>query len=58
MCEKCSEIDAMIDRYRRIGQRITDRAFSERAKERIAELEAAKAGCGIVQPRSNDRSTS
>ena len=57
MCEKCSEIDVMIDRYRRIGQRISDQVFRDRAKERIAELEAAKAGCHdqLIQSASSDR---
>ena len=43
MCEKCEEMDKTIERYRRITERILDPAFVDRAKELIAELEAAKA---------------
>jgi len=45
MCEKCSQIDAMISRYRRLQQRVPDQLFRDRSEKRIAELHAAKAAC-------------
>jgi hypothetical protein len=42
MCEKCTEIDKTIQRYRRILLAIDDRLTVDRTREMIADLEAQK----------------
>jgi len=42
MCAKCSEIDVLIARYRRLGSGIGDPQTSKSAMDLIAELEARK----------------
>jgi hypothetical protein len=42
MCEKCTEIDKTIQRYRRILLAIDDRLAVDRTREMIADLEAQK----------------
>jgi hypothetical protein len=43
MCEKCAEIDILIERYRRVKCSISDQLTIEKAREVIAELEVQKA---------------
>src|ERR1700759_4206197 len=43
MCEKCSEIELTIDRFRSIKCSVSDQLTVERAQEVIADLEAQKA---------------
>jgi hypothetical protein len=42
MCDKCSEIDKTIERYRRILLAIGDQVTIDRARELIGDLEAQK----------------
>jgi hypothetical protein len=43
MCEKCTEIDRMIERYRRILLAVSDEITVERTKQLIADLRDQKA---------------
>jgi hypothetical protein len=43
MCEKCTDIDNTIERYRRILLAIGDQLTIDRTKEMIADLQAQKA---------------
>jgi hypothetical protein len=43
MCEKCAEIDVLIERYRRVKCSISDQLTIAKAREVIAKLEAQKA---------------
>ena len=43
MCDKCVEIDKMIERYQRIQQGVGDQVTLARIKELIAEYHAKKA---------------
>jgi len=43
MCEKCTEIDRAVDRYRQIKRSISDELTIDRAQDIISELEAEKA---------------
>jgi hypothetical protein len=43
MCEKCVEIDKVIERYRRIQRSIGDQVTVDRTKELISDLQAKKA---------------
>jgi hypothetical protein len=43
MCDKCVEIDRLIDRYRKIQRSIGDQVTVDRTKELIADLKAQKA---------------
>jgi hypothetical protein len=43
MCEKCTEIDRTIERYRQIRRSISDQLTVDRAQDIITELEAEKA---------------
>ncbi|MHC2576546.1 hypothetical protein ACVI1J_001744 [Bradyrhizobium diazoefficiens] len=43
MCEKCTEIDEKIVRFKRIIDRFTDRQTVDGLTEAIAELQAEKA---------------
>jgi hypothetical protein len=42
MCDKCTEIDNTVERYRRILLAISDQVTVDRTKELIGELEARK----------------
>jgi len=42
MCEKCTEIDKTLDRYRRILLAIDDQITIDRTRELISDLEAEK----------------
>lgn len=43
MCEKCTEIDKMIERYRRILLSISDQITVDRTRQLIADLRDQKA---------------
>jgi len=43
MCDKCTDIDNTIERYRRILLAIGDQLTIDRTKEMIADLQAQKA---------------
>ena len=43
MCEKCAELDAKIERYRRLASQVSDPTTTERAATLIAEIKAQKA---------------
>jgi hypothetical protein len=43
MCEKCSEIDIRLARYRALSGAVTDRLALESIERLIADLEAQKA---------------
>jgi hypothetical protein len=43
MCEKCTEIDQMIERYRRILLSISDQVTVDRTRQLIADLRDQKA---------------
>ena len=43
MCDKCVEIDRLIDRYRKIQRSIGDQVTVDRTKELIGDLKAQKA---------------
>jgi hypothetical protein len=42
MCEKCVEIDRVIERYRQLQRTILDQVTVDRAKSLIIELRAQK----------------
>jgi hypothetical protein len=42
MCEKCIEIDRVIERYRHVQRTIQDQITVDRAKKLIIELQAQK----------------
>jgi hypothetical protein len=43
MCERCNEIDAKIDHYRRLAELITDKPALDGIDQLIAEMETTKA---------------
>jgi uncharacterized membrane-anchored protein len=42
MCDKCVELDAKIEHYRRMASRITDQAVLDRIKELIERAKTEK----------------
>jgi hypothetical protein len=51
MCEKCTEIDKTLERYRRILLAIDDQVTIDRTREMIGDLEAQKAAFHPEQPK-------
>jgi hypothetical protein len=51
MCDKCSEIDKTIERYRRILLAIGDQVTIDRVREVIRDLEAQKVALHPEQPQ-------
>jgi hypothetical protein len=51
MCDKCSEIDKTIERYRRILLAIGDQVTIDRVREVIGDLEAQKVALHPEQPQ-------
>jgi len=51
MCEKCTEIDKTLERYRRILHAIGDQVTIDRTREMIGDLEAQKAALHPEQPK-------
>jgi hypothetical protein len=43
MCEKCREIDAKVEHYRQLAERLTDRQTLDGIRRIIDELELEKA---------------
>jgi hypothetical protein len=43
MCDRCAELDARIEHYRRIAASISDQLTITRIKELVAKLETQKA---------------
>ena len=42
MCDKCAELDAKIERYRRISASVNDQLTLDRIKELVEEIKAQK----------------
>jgi hypothetical protein len=51
MCDRCSEIDKTIARYRRILLAIGDQVTIDQARELIGDLEAQKVALHPEQPQ-------
>jgi hypothetical protein len=49
MCEKCTEIDRTIERYRRILLSISDPLTIDRTRQLIADLQAKRAALHPAQ---------
>ena len=51
MCEKCIELDGMIEHYQRLASRITDQAMLDGIRELIERMNAEKAALHPKQQR-------
>jgi hypothetical protein len=51
MCEKCTEIDKTLERYRRVLLAIGDQVTVDRTREMVSDLEAQKAALHPEQPK-------
>ena len=51
MCEKCTELDAKIEHYRRLSSRLTDQPTLEGIEKLIEQMKAQKAALHFEQDK-------